>query len=189
MLQKICRWILFDVMKYEAVVTEQMPPKYVIALAPHTSNWDFVIGNLYSRAVGFQCHFMIKKEWFFWPLGYVMRALGGIPVTRSRSHSLTDQLAQAAMERDEFHLCITPEGTRRRNEEWKRGFYYIALKAGIPVICYGLDYERKRIECTLTLHPTGDYEREVLVVKRYFAQFRGKHPEKFATGLPDINKE
>ena len=110
MKQALCRKILTGWMGYTIHVTEPQPAKYVIALAPHTSNWDFVIGLLYSRAMGFKCRFMMKKFWFFWPLGYLMRALGGIPVERSKKMSLTDQMAQQALEHEEFHLCITPEG-------------------------------------------------------------------------------
>ena len=73
--------------------------------------------------MGFKCRFMMKKFWFFWPLGYLMRALGGIPVERSKKMSLTDQMAQQALEHEEFHLCITPEGTRKPVTEWKKGFY------------------------------------------------------------------
>ena len=130
MIQELCRFLLFKAMGWKAVVNVPMGDKYIIALAPHTSNFDFILGLLYSRAMGFRSDFLMKKEWFFWPLGILMRKLGGIPVYRSRKMSMTDHLAETARQRDTFHLCITPEGTRSRTEEWKKGFYYIALKAG-----------------------------------------------------------
>ena len=90
----------------------------------------------------------MKKEWFFWPLGPIFKSIGGIPVWRSKHNSMTENLAHAAKEAKKFHLCITPEGTRSANPDWKKGFYYIALNAQIPILLYGLDYKRKRIECT-----------------------------------------
>lgn len=161
-------------------VTETHPDKYIICLAPHTSNWDFFIGQLYMRAEGFHANFLMKKEWFFWPLGILARKIGGIPVYRSKNNHMTSQLAQAAKSRDKFCLTITPEGTRSLNPHWKRGFYYIALEAGIPILLYAVDYERKLIQCTKTFVPTGDVEADMKEIKTYFKDFKGKYPEKFA---------
>lgn len=167
-------------MGYKTQVTVQRPSKYIIALAPHTSNWDFIIGHLYLWAEGFRCSFLIKKEWFFWPMCYVMRQLDGIPVYRTKSQGSTDIIAQQAIQSDTFRLCITPEGTRKRNPEWKKGFYYIALKANLPILLYGLDYKRKLIVCTKEFHPTGDYEKDIQEIKDFYKDFKGKYPEKFA---------
>jgi 1-acyl-sn-glycerol-3-phosphate acyltransferase len=81
-----------------------------------------------------------------------------------------------------FHLCITPEGTRSLNPEWKKGFYYIALKAKIPIILYGVDYKKKLIQCTKSIIPTGDFDKEMREIKLYFKDFQGKKPELFTTG-------
>lgn len=171
--------ILFDWMGFREEVSEPFPAKYIIALAPHTSNWDFVVGMLYCRAKDFNCNFLMKKEWFFWPLGNLMRKLGGIPVYRSKKTGLTDIVAEKAKEMDTFRLCITPEGTRKANKEWKKGFYYIALKANIPILLYGLDYKRKLIKCSRTFIPTGNVEKDMEEIKQYFTEFEGKHPERF----------
>ncbi len=171
--------ILFRWLGFRTEVTVPMPRKYVLALAPHTSNWDFVIGILYSSAVGLDCNFLMKKEWFFWPLGIIMHRIGGVPVYRNKNMGSTDILAKKAMDEDEFHLCITPEGTRKANREWKRGFYYIALKANIPILLYGLDYRRRLIKCTKMFIPTGCIEKDMLEIKEYFREFEGRHPEKF----------
>jgi len=171
--------ILFRWLGFREEVTIPLPGKYILALAPHTSNWDFVLGRLYSNAVGLKCNFLMKKEWFFWPLGVLMRRMGGVPVYRSRQMGSTDLLAKKAIEADEFRLCITPEGTRKPNREWKRGFYYIALKANIPIVLYGLDYERRLIKCTKMVVPTGDIEKDMQEIKEYFREFKGRHPEKF----------
>ncbi len=183
MVRKICSYLLFNVMGWRADVTIPFGQKYIIALAPHTSNWDFILGILYSRAMGFRANFLMKKFWFFWPLGYVMRGLGGIPVYRSKKTSLTDRLAAVAQSRDEFHLCITPEGTRSATPDWKMGFYYIALKAELPIYLYGLDFATKTIVCHKMLVPNGDAEGQMREIKNYFKDFKGKYPEKFTTGL------
>ncbi len=180
MIKAFSRFLLLRVLGFTVNVKEPIPPKFIIALAPHTSNWDFVIGNLYSRAMDIPCQFLMKKEWFIWPLGYIMKSLGGIPIDRSKRTRVTEQIAQTAREQEVFHLCITPEGTRKRNPEWKKGFYYIALMADIPILLYGLDYRRRLIECTKTVIPSGDIEKDMAEIKSYFKNYNGKHPEKFA---------
>ena len=127
-------------------------------------------------------NFLMKKEWFFWPLGALFRRLGGIPVYRQKHMRMTDAMAEAAQEADKFHLCITPEGTRKRVEEWKKGFYFIAQGAQIPILLYGIDYERKLIQCTKTIWPSGDIEKDMKEIKLYFKNFKGKRSENFTIG-------
>lgn len=180
----LCNRILFGWLHFREDITEAMPDKCIIALAPHTSNWDFVIGNLYSRAKGFHCDFLMKKEWFFFPVGILMRRIGGIPVYRSRQTHSTDIIAEQARQADTFRLCITPEGTRKAQPQWKRGFYYIALKADIPILLYGLDFAERRIVCTKTIIPNGDIETQMKEIKEYYTGFRGLHPDQFAVDNP-----
>jgi len=182
MLQALCHKALFGWFRFTEDVTEPMPEKCIIALAPHTSNWDFIIGNVYSRAKGFHSDFLMKKEWFFWPLGPIFRRMGGIPVFRSKHTSMTDNMAEAARRLPLFQLCITPEGTRSPNPDWKKGFYFIAQKAGIPILLYGVDYQKKLIRCTRTIVPNGDIESQMREIKLYFKDFKGRHPEKFTIG-------
>ena len=169
-------------MGWTSEVTEDHPDKYIICLAPHTSNWDFLIGQLYNGAAGLSSNFLMKKEWFFWPLGPIFRRVGGIPVWRSKHTSMTDNLAETAKRAKTFRLCITPEGTRSPNPDWKKGFYYIALKAEMPILLYGVDYERKHIECTKTIIPNGDIDAQMREIKLYFSKFKGKKPENFTIG-------
>ena len=182
MWQKFCKWLLYKRMGWTLEVTESHPEKYIICLAPHTSNWDFILGQLYNGAEGTRINFLMKKEWFAWPLGVLFRRLGGIPVYRQKHTSMTDALAETAQREPSFCLCITPEGTRSRVEEWKRGFYFIALKAQLPILLYGVDYEQKLIKCTKTIIPTGDVDRDMREIKLYFKDFHGKYPEKFSIG-------
>lgn len=169
-------------MGWAADVSVSFPKKYIICMAPHTSNWDFIIGLLYSRATGMRSQFLMKKEWFFWPLGKWFRNLGGIPVYRDRHTSMTERMAQTAIESDTFALCITPEGTRSLNTEWKKGFYYIALNANIPILLFALDYKKKIVVCTKAVKPSGDIDKDMHEIKLYFKDFTGRHPEKFSVG-------
>ncbi len=182
MFKSFCRWLLYKRMGWTTEVTEPHPDKYIICLAPHTTNWDFIIGQLYLGAEGFRSNFLMKKEWFFWPLGPLFKKIGGIPVYRSKSCSMTDNLAQTAKDAKEFHLCVTPEGTRKANPDWKKGFYYIAHKAGIPILLYGIDYKRKHIQCTKTVIPNGNIDSQMREIKLYFKDFTGKKPENFTIG-------
>ena len=180
MIQGFCRWLLYKKLGWTKCVTVAHPDKFIICLAPHTSNWDFIIGQLYAQAEGFKINFLMKREWFFWPLGIIFKSLGGIPVWRSKHTSMTDNLAETAKTKDSFKLCITPEGTRSPNTEWKKGFYFIALKAEIPILLYGVDYEKKKIVCTDSFTPSGNIDEDMPKIKSYFKDFKGKKPENFA---------
>ena len=173
--------ILKKRMGWTVETTIDLPEKCVICVAPHTSNWDFILGELYIRSIGKTANFLMKKEWFFWPLGSFMRRIGGIPVERSKKTSLTDQLAEAADKAETFRLAVTPEGTRSRVETWKRGFYYIALKAKLPILLYAIDFGHKRIVCTKQIIPSGDVEADMGEILRYYAEgdFIPRFPEKF----------
>jgi len=190
MWKKFCNWLLYKRLGWTKNVTVPHPDKYIICLAPHTSNWDFLLGQLYAGAEGWKINFLMKKEWFFWPLGVLFKKLGGIPVWRSKHTSMTDNLAATAKSSSTFRLCVTPEGTRSPNPDWKKGFYVIAQKANLPILLYGIDYERKYIECVHTIIPTGDIEKEMWEIKQYFQGFKGKHPEKFTIGeAPDATNQ
>ncbi len=182
MFRKLCRWTLYGLMGWRTDVTEPLPGKCIICMAPHTSNWDFIVGLLYSRAEGIRSQFLMKKEWFFWPLGVVFRRLGGIPVWRDRHTSMTDRLADAAAKVGHFQLCVTPEGTRSANPDWRGGFYFIALKAGLPILLYGIDYQKRIISCTQTVVPNGDVEGQMHQIKLYYKDFKGRNPENFTIG-------
>jgi 1-acyl-sn-glycerol-3-phosphate acyltransferase len=153
--------------------------KAVIIMAPHTSYWDFPIGRLglMSRKVSIKT--MIKKESFGFPLGIFMRALGGIPVDRGNSQktvkSITDQFAKA----DEFILLIAPEGTRKLNHRWKKGFYFIAQKAGVPIILGFLDYSKKIAGLGPVIFPSGDYDEDLKKIQDFYSDKVARHPEKF----------
>lgn len=167
---------------WKSHVTVPYYDKCVICAAPHTSNWDLFIGKLFYGAMDKRASFMMKKEWFFFPLGLIFKAIGGIPVNRGHKSSLVEQMAQRFAESKSFNLAITPEGTRKANPEWKKGFYYIALKANVPIVLIGIDYPSKTISATKVVVPTGDFEKDIREIKLHFKEFKGKHPENFSIG-------
>jgi 1-acyl-sn-glycerol-3-phosphate acyltransferase len=156
------------------------PPskKYVLIGAPHTSNWDFVVGLLGLWGGRIRARFLGKKELFKPPLGFLMRALGGIPVDRSRRSNLVDQVAEIFKREEEIAILITPEGTRGRAPYWRTGFYYMALKAGVPIALGYADYRRKEVGIGAYLYPTGDIRKDFALIREFYQDKTGLRPEK-----------
>lgn len=180
MKKAIYTFIYTKILRWKYVYTVPHYDKSVICAAPHTTNLDLFIGKLFYGAAGGKTSFMMKKDWFFFPLGLIFKAVGGIPVDRSRKTSLVDQMVKVFNEKEKFNLAITPEGTRKANPHWKKGFYYIALKAQVPIVLIGIDYATKTITAGKSLFPSGDLEKDMAEIKDYFKDFRGKYPENFA---------
>ncbi len=154
-------------------------PKCVIAVAPHTSNMDFIIGKLAYTALGRTANFLIKKSWFVFPFNIFFKSIGGIPVDRNRRTSVTDKVAIEFDKRDKFQLALTPEGTRKPVTRWRKGFYFIALKANVPIVLVALDYGTKTISFLDTFHPTGNVEDDINIVRSRYNHIEAKHPERF----------
>lgn len=176
--QSLCRWILHVIGWTIGPVGEDVP-KCVICVAPHTSNLDFTLGKLFYCAIGRKAKFLIKKEWFVFPLNILFKNMGGIPINRSKSSSTTKQLAEEFAVRDTFHLAITPEGTRKQATEWKKGFYYIALTAGVPIQVAYIDYGKKEVGIKATFFPTGDVDADILTIRSLYEGIKGYHAKNF----------
>ena len=162
-------------------VIQEDVPKCVICVAPHTSNWDFVFGKLLYTSIGRNARFLIKKEWFIFPFNLLFKKLGGVPIDRSKNTSVTDQMAEQFNSHEKFQLAITPEGTRKRVEEWKKGFYYIALKAHVPILLAYLDYKKKEAGISKLFYPTGDVERDIRQIRAYYKEVTACHPHNFVS--------
>ena len=158
-------------------------PKSIICVAPHTSNWDFILCELAIRSVGRHAGFLMKDTWFRWPLGSFFRSIGGIAVPRRRpgNGSLTDFLIEKFGKSDRLVVAITPEGTRSRTSAWHTGFLHIAYSTGVPVGLAVLDFATKRIMLDTEFAPTGDVEADMKAIKKFYAPYKGKYPEKFTT--------
>jgi len=159
-------------------VVGQLPdiPKFVIAGAPHTSNWDFVIFLALAFILKGDLRYMGKKELFRWPIGWFFRWCGGVPVDRSKPQGLVEQTVLAMQKADKFQLIITPEGTRKRVGEWKMGFYHIAKQAGVPVSTGFVDSVSKTCGIGPTFTLSDDMEADIANIKAFFTDKVGINP-------------
>ena len=151
----------------------------VVCVAPHTSNWDFVIGMTACHILGRKKHFLMKSDWFVGPLRPLFISMGGIAVDRSAPNGLTETLIERFSEQDDLTLIITPEGTRSANAEWKTGFYRIAQTAKVPLLLASLDYGKREIIVSEPFDMTNNIDNDIDAIKHYFNQFTPKYPDKF----------
>lgn len=153
--------------------------KSVVLAAPHTSNWDGVL------LLAFAWHFELQIQWMVKSsvvesatLGPVVRRLGAVSVNRSASQDLVAAMVRAFEERESLHLVVSPPGTRSRREHWKSGFYWIARRAAVPVVCSFLDYERRVGGFGPTLELTGNMRADMDELREFYGPIRGRHPER-----------
>ncbi|MDE5745693.1 MAG: lysophospholipid acyltransferase family protein [Paramuribaculum sp.] len=172
--------LLLRIAGWKVNITVPDYPKCIICVAPHTSNWDFILGKLAYASVGRKAGFLMKESWFFFPLGCIFRALGGIPVPRKKGSSLVDTIIEKYNSSESMSLAITPEGTRSRTDKWRSGFLYIAYGAKIPIVLGAIDYSAKDIIIERTFIPTGDAEADMKAIKDYYRPFKGRYPDKFS---------
>jgi 1-acyl-sn-glycerol-3-phosphate acyltransferase len=152
--------------------------KYIVLVGPHTSNWDFIIGVAYRHILGMDtARFLGKKELFRPPFGFIFHWLGGTPVDRSGSHNVVDEVAELFAKHERFALALSPEGTRKRVERLRTGFYFIARKANVPIILVGLDYQRKQCIFSEPLYTTPSQEDDFARVLSFYRTIKGKVPE------------
>lgn len=158
-------------------------PKLIVCVAPHTSNWDFILGKLAYASINRKAGFLMKDTWFFWPLGSFFRAIGGIPVPRKRKsvRSLTEVVVEKLNESAKLTIAITPEGTRSKTSNWRTGFLHIAQNANVPIALGVLDYPTHQIIIEDIFEPTGDTDADMRTVKDFYKPYQGKYPDKFST--------
>lgn len=166
MIMKIIGW------KTEGGLPEN-EKKFVIIVAPHTSNWDFLLGVVIRGAMGFRSNFLGKDSLFRKPFGFFFRSLGGIPVNRNTNQNMVEQVVEIAGKRKFFILAISPEGTRGKVKKWRTGFYFIALNAKIPIVMCQLDFECKVARFLKPFHPTGKLEEDMVYIKSQFENIKG----------------
>ncbi len=152
--------------------------KYIIAVAPHTSNWDFPLGVMARSILRIQkARFLGKHSLFKPPFGWFFRALGGYPVDRSSSHDVVQQVVGVFNAHDEFVLALAPEGTRKKVEKLRTGFYYIAKGANIPIVPVGFDFATKQVVIGQPMMPTDDFNRDMNALLQFYKRMKGKNPE------------
>lgn len=149
--------------------------KYLIIVAPHTSNWDFIIGLFVRRICKFKSGYLGKSQLFKWPHGWLFRWLGGYPVDRKSTHNLVDQVVDLINSNSFFVLAITPEGTRSNVTKWKTGFYFIAKKSGIPIVLTSLDYKNKLVTFDQPYYITDNMKADEDYINERFQNVFGKN--------------
>lgn len=136
-------------------------------------------GWLGFNSIGVDVRFLIKKESFFWPVGGILKKLGGIPVDRHKNNNMVEQISNLFNHHESLVITITPEGTRKKVEHWKKGFYYIALHAKVPIILGYLDYKEKKGGIGPIIWPSGNYQDDWKGIEEFYKGKHARHPEKF----------
>jgi 1-acyl-sn-glycerol-3-phosphate acyltransferase len=175
MIAKLSQWIL-KIIGWK--IEGEIPPsiqQMVIAVIPHTSNWDFPLGLLVRAAMKERISYIGKSSLFVFPVGILFRALGGIPVDRSKSNNFVDAVVEIFKRSKELRIAIAPEGTRKTVQRLKTGFYYIAKGAGIPILLTKFDYENKVVDFGEVFWPTDDQEADFKYIHGYFKGVQGKN--------------
>lgn len=152
--------------------------KYIVAVAPHTSNWDFFIGIMARSILRMQnTKFLGKSQLFKPPFGWLFRVLGGYPVDRSASHDMVHQVVDLFNRHNQFILAIAPEGTRQKVERLKTGFYYIAQQAQVPIIPCGFDFAKKKVIIGPPLYASASIEDDFRTLMDFYRGITGRNPE------------
>ncbi|GAA5556903.1 hypothetical protein Asch01_01619 [Acinetobacter schindleri] len=158
----------------------------VMIAAPHTSNWDALYARLALKALGVNVRLTIKDSYMQFPLGPFVRAMGGIGIDRRPKQageprpSMVQVMTDLFKQHPELVMLVTPEGTRARQEQWKTGFYYVAVNAGVPIALAYMDYEQKKAGVGKIIHPTGNFEEDMAEIMDFYAGIQAKFPEEFS---------
>jgi 1-acyl-sn-glycerol-3-phosphate acyltransferase len=152
-------------------------PKFVIVVAPHTSNWDFVAGLVCDLALDLDAAFLAKHSIFVGPFGTWLKSLGGIPVVRRASHNVVTSVAAEFARRQQLVLAIAPEGTRSKVDEWKSGYWHIARAAEVPIVPVGLDFARRAAVIGPLRRSTDSLADDETVLKAFFAGITPRNPD------------
>ncbi len=163
---------------WRVTVEQPVPQKCVIIGAHHTSSTDLWATFLLTAALGVKFRWIAKDTLFWGPLGWIFRPLGGIPVNRRKSTNFVEQMATLFQQEDVLHLVISPEGTRRQTDCWKKGFYYIALTAQVPVVMGFADYKRKVVGLGPSFIPSGDIQVDMQLIREFYTTITGRYPDR-----------
>lgn len=180
-MQWLAKFIYYNLLGWKVVgntnFSKNTIKKAVIIAAPHTSWHDFYIGILLRSVLGIKTNFVGKKELFVFPFGWFFRTLGGAPINRQSNENKVQAIAKLFSENDEFRMALAPEGTRKKVEEWRTGFYYIAKEAQVPIIMFTLDFENKQNKISEPFYPTDDVKADFEFMHRFYKGVKGKVPK------------
>ncbi|NND62216.1 MAG: acyltransferase [Flavobacteriaceae bacterium] len=151
--------------------------KCIVIVVPHTSWHDFYVGVFVRRISKVKIHWVGKKELFKWPFGYYFKWMGGSPLDRTSGQNKVEAIASIFKKKDEFRLTLAPEGTRKKVDTWKSGYYFIAMEANVPIIPVAFDYSTKTVTINEPFYPTGNFEADTKTLRSYYDGVVGKVPE------------
>jgi len=178
MKKQFYKWLFFKIMGWKIVGTINPEiKKCVMMVMPHTSAHDFYLGIFTRGITELEMNFVAKKELFRFPFGYYFRYMGGEPLDRSGGLNKVDSIAAIFDKKETFRLAVAPEGTRKYVSELKTGFYYIALKANVPIIPVAFNFGKKEVQLGLPLLPSGNLEKDLVLLNQHFVGVKGKIPE------------
>lgn len=177
----IC-WLYVRISGWRLIGKLPETDKFIVIFVNHTSNWDFLplisiryVERIYASWFG-------KHTLFKWPLGAILRSMGGIPINRQKSSNMVNQAIDIFNRHDSYILLIAPEGTRKQVKQWKTGFYYISLGAEVPICPLVLDYKLKQLVISEPFYPTGDIKEDIQSLQTCYDRYTAKRPEYVFTG-------
>lgn len=176
MLQSLAR-LLLKALGWRLLDPDERPARMLIIAYPHTSNWDALYALLTGLGLGLRANWAAKDSLFFWPLGSLLKRLGGIPVNRRQRTGFVDQMVERFTDHERCILIIAPEGTRRLTAGWKTGFYRIALSAKVPLALGFVDYSKREAGILAYITLSGDAQTDIATIASHYAGRSGKHPE------------
>lgn len=160
-----------------------LPPeikKCVLIAAPHTSNWDFLYGSCAWILFDLKVKYLIKKEWFRFPFTGLMKSLGGIPVDRNKTTNLVEGIVELINREEKIIVLMTPEATRKKVDKWKTGFYYLAVKANIPIVLGKINFRNRIATLGDSFMPSGNIEKDFEIIREFYKDVVGRVPENFS---------
>lgn len=172
-------WALRIFNRFGWQITGELPssPKRMITIAPHTSNWDFLVCLMVKLSLRIKVRYIIKQSWRIPVVGWFLGSLGAVFVDRKKKNDLVSEMVDKFAENEHFSLVITPEGTRSKVKRWRLGFYHIAKEARVPIVMLGLDYANKTVSLSEPLMPSGDIRHDLGVVFTHYQSIQGCYPK------------
>lgn len=174
---RIISLIILKSLRWKAVRPLPEKNKYIIIVAPHTSNWDVLYGFILAFTLKLDARFLAKKELFRWPFAPIIRWIGGITTDRSSHSNIVDKIVKIFNENEKFVLAIAPEGTRHKVDYWKSGFYHIATGANIPIVLAFIDFGTKTGSAGPLLYPSGDINKDMVTIRNFYLNKKGNNDD------------
>jgi len=178
MKQRFARWLL-RLLGWQIEGVHPEHPRFVLIAAPHTSNWDLPLMLAFAAAFNLKISWMAKHSLFFPPMGWLLRAMGGMPIVRHENRNVVDEMVDTLQSAQALILVVPTEGTRERAEYWKSGFYHIARRAEVPIVPSFLDFSQKRGGFGPALLPTGNISQDMQYFRDFYQGMEGKFPGQF----------